>query len=82
MTVFPKIKKKIGDFLSKEDGKISKEKLIKTGVVVSAIAIASIKSVEACSHPNGPTPTSVHHCNSAAWSGNSADHDHGRHTSY
>lgn len=47
MIKIPKLKKKISSFLTKEDGKISKEKLIKTGVLLSAIAIASLKSVEA-----------------------------------
>ena len=47
MIKIPKLKKKVSSFLTKEDGKISKEKLIKAGVLLSAVAIASLKSVEA-----------------------------------
>ena len=47
MIKIPKLKKKVSSFLTKEDGKISKEKLVKTGVLLSAGAIASLKSVEA-----------------------------------
>ena len=47
MIKIPKLKKKISAFLTKEDGRISKEKLIKTGVLLSAVAIASLNAVEA-----------------------------------
>ena len=91
MAVFPKIKKKLSDFISKEEGKISKEKLVKTGVIVSAIALASIKTIEAGTHNGCPVNTAQggtkvsgarSHCNELGWSGNDASHNHGAHTSY
>lgn len=39
MVKFPELKKKISSFLRKEDGKISKENLIKAGVIVAASAL-------------------------------------------
>ncbi len=47
MPNIPKLKKKIHSFLTKEDGKISKENLIKAGVILSAIALSSVKGVSA-----------------------------------
>ena len=47
MAGIPKLKKKVSSFLTKEDGKISKENLIKAGVLLSAVAIASLKATEA-----------------------------------
>ncbi len=46
MKALPKLKRKISSFLTKEDGKISKEALIKTGVLLTAAAIANLKSAE------------------------------------
>ena len=43
----PKLKKKLKSFLTKEDGKISKEHLIKAGAFVMAAAVASAKDVQA-----------------------------------
>ncbi len=53
MVELPKIKKKISSFLTKEDGKISKEKLIKAGILLGAAALVSIKGAEA-GHSNTP----------------------------
>ncbi len=47
MNTIPKLKKKIASFLTKEDGKISKESLIKTGVLLSIIALGGLRSVKA-----------------------------------
>lgn len=46
MARLPKLKKKISSFLSKEDGKISKEKIIKAGVVLATMSLgaASVKA--------------------------------------
>jgi hypothetical protein len=41
MVDIPKIKKKINAFLIGEEGKISKEALLKTGMVVTAFAVGS-----------------------------------------
>ncbi len=55
MVKLPEIKKKISSFLSKEDGKISKENLLKTGLVLGAVGIASAKLVSA-GHTNSYSP--------------------------
>ena len=64
MNKFPKLKKSINSFLTKEDGRISKENLIKTGVLLSAAAIAGLKSAEAaaCYDPKSHN----NHCNAMA----------------
>ena len=62
MVKIPKLKKKISSFLTKEDGKISKENLIKAGVLLSAVAIISLKGTEAAhsdSHYNAPDVNDV-----------------------
>jgi len=41
MAKLPKLKKKISAFLTKEEGKISKEALVKTGVLVAGISVAA-----------------------------------------
>jgi hypothetical protein len=46
MAILPELKKNISAFLTKEDGKITKESLIKAGIVLGVIAIG-IKKVEA-----------------------------------
>jgi hypothetical protein len=66
MVKIPEIKKTIHAFLSKEDGKISKEKLLKTGIVLGAIALGGLKSVsgaptEKC--PPDPCNNKNIHCN-------------------
>lgn len=61
MITIPQLKKKISSFLTKEDGKISKEVLIKTGVLLAAIAISS-KAVKAdC--PTDMSGGHSDHCN-------------------
>lgn len=52
MTSLPQLKKKVSSFLTKEDGKISKEKLIKTGVIIGALAVAS--ATVAAGHSSRP----------------------------
>jgi len=65
MKALPTIKKKVHSFLTKEDGKISKESLIKTGVLLGAAAMAGIKTVEAVvTHTsNYPAPYGLGHGN-------------------
>jgi hypothetical protein len=62
MVKLPKLKKKICAFLTKEDGKISKEALIKTGILLSAAAVASIRDAGADCPPNTAAGHSDH-CN-------------------
>ncbi|MAG50270.1 hypothetical protein CL621_01355 [archaeon] len=79
----PKIKKKINAFLIGEEGKISKQSLFKTGVILGGLALSStlIKEVDAA-HSNtltasygGGTGTASHH-------GNHGSHaSHGSHSS-
>lgn len=47
MATIPKIKKKVSSFLRNEDGKISKENLIRAGILISALTIGSVKVVQA-----------------------------------
>ena len=47
MVNFPKIKKKVNAFLLGEEGKISKESLIKTGAILGIVALGTLKSVHA-----------------------------------
>jgi len=85
MIDFPKIKKRISAFLSNEDAKISKESLLKTGLLVSATALASMQVSADC--PPGAI-SHDEHCNAPGFSqegeGVMADHNqgHGNHTSY
>ena len=62
MANFPKLKKKITSFLAKEEGKISKESLIKTGIMIGVVAgsvgLAS-QSVSAACSPQSSYPTHV-----------------------
>jgi hypothetical protein len=87
MAKLPKLKKKISAFLTKEDGKISKQALIKTGILLSAAAIASLKIASA----DCPAETSANHsdhCNQLGLSYSNpkatATHNdgHGNHSSY
>jgi hypothetical protein len=95
MDKLPKLKKKISSFLIKEEGKISKESLIKTGILLSAIAIASLKSVNAGTTAgcplddtagNSATNLASSHCNELNIEYNDAtantEHNHGTHNSY
>ena len=54
MVNIPKIKKRVNTFLTKEEGKISKESLIKTGLITTIIAISTTEVVDAghSSHNN------------------------------
>ena len=49
MVKLPELKKKIGSFLTKEDGKISKENLIKAGVLIAALSIGAASSAKTAS---------------------------------
>ncbi len=47
MLKLPELKKKIASFLTKEDGKITKEGILKTGLVLAAVALTSLKTANA-----------------------------------
>lgn len=47
MVDIPKIKKKVNAFLVGEEGKISKESLIKTGALLGILALGALKSAKA-----------------------------------
>lgn len=49
----PKIKKEISAFLLSEDGKISKEKLFKVGVVAAGVGIMTMNAPSAVAHGSG-----------------------------
>ena len=64
MVKIPQLKKKISSFLTKEDGKISKENLIKAGILLGSVALLSIKNVSAdC--PIDTSPNHDDHCNTS-----------------
>ncbi|MCF7861559.1 hypothetical protein K9M79_04915 [Candidatus Woesearchaeota archaeon] len=52
MTEIPKIGKKISAFLRREEGKISRDKLMKVGILVAGTSVICASSVLA-SHSNG-----------------------------
>jgi len=52
MLKLPKLKKKIESFLTKEDGKISKENLIKAGIILGAVAAIIPEDTDAVSTPH------------------------------
>jgi len=87
MVSIPQFKKKINSFLTKEEGKISKENLIKTGILLGSAAIAALKSAEAGCPLSGAASHSEH-CNQAAVSFFSRtatgahSHSHGSHSSH
>jgi len=98
MPKIPKLKKKISSFLTKEDGRISKENLIKTGVLLSAAAMASLKMVKADCPPDssvghddhcndltlsyGPPGTATGAHNHAIHSSHSSHGSHNSHNSH
>ncbi len=92
MVKIPELKKKIHSFLTKEDGKISKENLIKTGVLLSAVAFASVEGAEATHsdtlHANSlqlsyDSPDAVGtHNHSPEHSAHSSHSSHGSHGSH
>ena len=62
MVDLPKIKKKVNAFLVGEEGKISKESLIKTGALLSMFVLGALKSAKAdC--PAITEGTHTDHCN-------------------
>ncbi len=58
MVDFPKLRKEVRSFLTKEDGKMTKENLIKAGVIITAFsAAAALNSSEASAgHVDGCNP--------------------------
>lgn len=76
MAIIPKIKKKISTFISNEDGKISKDRLLKTGIAASAVAIAALKlpAVTAVCENSAPSPASCTDCPVAAPAGQHSAH--------
>ncbi|MAE42727.1 hypothetical protein CMO93_03070 [Candidatus Woesearchaeota archaeon] len=63
MVKLPKLNKKISSFLTKEDGKISKEKLFKTGVLLSAAALTLPPGVESHGGAHTNQSTVIPHIN-------------------
>ncbi len=91
MVKIPKIKKKISAFLTKEDGKISRENLVKVGVLFSVAAMAALKTVHADCPPEAlgdSVTTHNEHCNdlSLRYADETASgthqHGHGQHGSH
>ena len=89
MVKFPKLKKKISSFLTKEEGKISKESLIKTGVLLSFAAMATSTVEAAC--PPSTAGGHSDHCNelslnyvapTAAGTHNDGHGNHSNHSSH
>ena len=76
--LIPQIKKKINAFLVGEEGEITKESLLKTGLVLSSIAIGSIlasKEVLAGSHGE-------HNNNLSVTAAGAGSHGHAYHASH
>ncbi|PLW80696.1 hypothetical protein C0585_01250 [Candidatus Woesearchaeota archaeon] len=73
----PKLKKKITNFLIKEDGKITKEHLIKTGIILTTLSLATQSSdADGTTHQNsmqihndgdGATGTHSHHVSHSSY---------------
>lgn len=87
MAEIPKLQKKISAFLVKEEGKISKEKILKAGILLGAVALASVKTANASCPPAPPT-NGEDHCNNLGITYNSGtatgthEHEHGSHSSH
>lgn len=77
MVQIPKLKKKISSFLKKEDGRISKENLIKTGLLVGAVGIGAIMATSGAS-------AVIEHTNNlgVSYDGYSVVGTHGHHASH
>lgn len=95
MIVFPKLKRKISSFLRKEDGKISKESLVKTGILLSLVGLSLAKTVSSRCMPTLSDDCSTGgchsaHCNTLTTSFEAAtvkatgthNHSHGNHASH
>ena len=76
----PQIKKKVNAFLVGEEGKISKESVIKAGVLVSSVAVATISSVKVvhAGHSNVVNPPT---CYDAYATATHSNHSSGTSTS-
>jgi hypothetical protein len=75
--IFPKFKKKISDFVSQEEGKITKQSALALGAFVFGAVVSSIKNVEA-HHSHGNS------YNSWAWNSGNGDFSvkHAHHSSH
>ncbi len=89
MVDIPKIKRKIIDFLSKEDGKISKDALLKAGLLAGATIFASAMAGAQTAHsntlnaPSYSSPTaSVSHSHHASHSSHGSHGSHSSHGSH
>ena len=73
----PKIKKKVNAFLVGEEGKISKQSLLKAGAILGAIALGSVIASKGVS-------AAVSHSNSLSlgYSGGTATATHAHHASH
>lgn len=63
MAKLPQLKKKVSAFLRKEDGKVSKDQLLKVGILATSFSFVLLPGVE--SHHDGCQTTGTHsdHCN-------------------
>ena len=86
MVKIPKLKKKISSFLTKEDGKISKENLVKAGILLSAAALSSLSASADC--PPDGSASHDDHCNDLSVNYSQPtvtgthEHGHGSHSSH
>lgn len=77
MADIPKLKKKINAFLTSEEGKISKESLLKTGVMLSAVVVGSVLAA------NNTSAEIIHRNDlSVSYSAPTATGTHGHHASH
>ena len=77
MADIPKLKKKISSFLVSEEGKISKESLLKAGTMLSAVALGSALAV------NNANAEIIHSNDlSVSYSTPTATGTHGHHASH
>ncbi len=85
----PEIKKTISAFLVGEEGKISKQSIVKAGVILSAVSLGIVKSTSAeITHENTMGEltyqggvASTGHAHHASHSAHSAHSSHGSHDS-
>jgi len=85
----PKIKKKVRAFLVGEEGKISKQSLLKTGAILSSIAVATILSSSrvaaehcSCNHRSHGSHLNLSYSPDTATTNHSSHGSHGSHSSH
>ena len=80
----PKLKKKINAFLVEEEGKISKQSLLKTGILLTTAAVGTAVAAKKVSALHTSGGTQVFHDNGMAIrsTGHSVSANHGHHGSH